>query len=194
MWIPPRNRNLAGSELTYQLKKRKWSNIEPHEIQDQYYLEGKIKKTLEKFGKNKKMATTDDKLSKATNDLISKRTEIRGKIKLSVLEPIELTELNKIIKRKIREDVRNFEVELAEEIIENTWSTRKAKKALANSTKILPRIKSKAGKVTSNREEINEIASNFYRSLYDDAGSLSGDSDHWSRLVLNKTIPAPISK
>ncbi len=57
------------------------------------------------MGIDKRQIKTDDKLSVQTRNLILKRMGIRKKITLSIKEQIELTELRKLIKKKIREDV-----------------------------------------------------------------------------------------
>lgn len=62
-------------------------------------LEGAIKKATKSFGKLKPKANADDKLSRATEDLIEKRSKIKREMRINY--SVELTELNKIIKRSI---------------------------------------------------------------------------------------------
>ncbi len=52
-------------------------------------------------------AINDDKLSEKTKKPILKRAELERKTKLNNSDRIKLAELNKIIKREIREDINN---------------------------------------------------------------------------------------
>ena len=90
--------------------------------------------------------------------------------------------------------MRNYEQEIAQEIIETTWSTKKARKALMNGTKILPKIKCKDGNDTANRDRISKEVSDFYRVLYSDDRLLGDGPYHWDELAKNRGEIPPISK
>ena len=75
---------------------------------------------------------------------------------------------NKTIRKKVREDIRTFNESTAKQIIESTWSTRKVKRALTNGIKLFPKLKDDDGKEISDRLELVEVATKFYRSLYSD--------------------------
>jgi len=98
-----------------------------------------IEDTLIQFGINKKHIKTDDKLSLETKSLIDRRQLLRSKIGLSISEQIELVELKKLIKKRIREDIRRFEETIISDIIEDTWSTRKTRKALTGGSRSSPK-------------------------------------------------------
>ncbi len=56
--------------------------------------------------------STDDKLSEKTKKLINKRTELRNKDKRGRADMLELTELNKTIGREVRQDIKNYDLEI----------------------------------------------------------------------------------
>jgi len=141
--------------------------IEPVEIQAAYDpLEREILENLKNFGINKNDIKTDDKLSLGIKTLIEKRTQIKSKVTLNVSEQLELVELKKLIKKKIQEDLKSYNEQVAREIIESTWSSKKTKKALSLGQNLLPRIKNKEGEEISDRDKIVEIATNFFENLY----------------------------
>jgi exonuclease III len=63
-----------------------------------------INKTGEKYGKRKTVENTDDKISRDTKNLIDQREKLEMKIGRTVKEKIELSELNKLIRKKIKQD------------------------------------------------------------------------------------------
>lgn len=85
---------------------------------------------------------------------------------MSKLDQIELVELRKLIKKKIREDVAKFENEVTIGIIESSWPTRQVKKALSKGKILLPGLKDKAGNLITDREGIVRLATEFYSGLY----------------------------
>ncbi len=74
-------------------------------------MEETIKHIISRIGELKHRATTDDKLRSETKKHIDNRSELRrtGGGKASVR--IELAELNKLIKKRIREDCTNYDYE-----------------------------------------------------------------------------------
>ena len=74
--------------------------------------------------------------------------------------------IQKLIKRKVKEGCRKFEAKRVEEIIEETWSTRKMKRELAKGIKLMTWIKNKDGKLITGRDEIMNEITEFYRNLY----------------------------
>ena len=129
LWIPMHKRATACEALLDRLGQIQWDQNLQNSIQDSYDLvESSIKDVMEEFGISNKNIRTDDKLSSETKLLISKRALIKGKITLSLKEQIEVTELNKTIRKKIREDQRKFNEETAREIIEALGRPGKSKK------------------------------------------------------------------
>lgn len=125
LWIPVNKRELAEEALDRELSKFKCDNLNPENIQESYnFFEQALNTIAAKFGINKNMVKTEDKLSRETKNLINKRSKIRSRTYLNIKEQIELTELRKVIKKKIWEDIKKFENKLTQEIIESTWSTK----------------------------------------------------------------------
>ncbi len=169
--IPVHKRQEAENLLGNCLSQVDWKELKADNLQDRYnFLEGAIKNTIEELGTPKKLIRTDDKLSKETKDLIQKRTLIKKKGTLNKKEQIELIEIKKLIKKKIKNDLYNFDQEMAKSIVESTWSTRQVKKALAKGRCLLPKIKNKQGKLIYNRELIAKTVTEYYQDLYADTG------------------------
>jgi hypothetical protein len=77
--------------------------------------------TIQKYGTSKKQVNTDDKITAETKSLIEKREKIKGVRKMTQIQKIELAEINKLVRREIRKDCRNYEEKLTKEIIEDTY-------------------------------------------------------------------------
>ncbi len=56
--------------------------------------------------------------------------------------------------------------EVVREIIEENWSTRRAKKAIRLGTYMLAKVKNNAGTEICDRKEIVQEATEFYKNLY----------------------------
>ncbi len=142
LWIPVHRRPEAEPKLEEKLKLVDWEKTNLANFQENYdYLEKILNVIVREFGINKKQIKTDDKVSPHTKNLIKKRMEIRKNIALSIKEQIELIELRKLIKKKIKEDSTSFEEEIVENIIESTWSTKQTNWALTRGRFLLPKIK-----------------------------------------------------
>jgi len=111
-----------------------------------------------------------------------------------VSEYLELVEIKKLIKKKIREDLRKHNEQVAREIIESTWSTKKTKKVLALGQNLLPRIKNKEGVEIFDRDKIVEVASSFFKNLYKDPRDTGGSLDLWHNLVRNHQDYSPFTE
>ncbi len=118
--------------------------------------------------------------------------EIRNKITLSVKKQIELTELRKLIKKKIREDVIRSDEEIAENSIESTWSTKQTNRALNKGRFMLPKIKSKQGTLIFDREKIVESAKDFFKELYSDKRTKDRSPHVLNEMLNNNDDPLPI--
>ena len=109
----------------------------------------------------------NDKLTDNTKNLIQKRKELIEKTgKLDKTEVIELTELRKLIKKSIREDIRNYDTARIAEILEDSRSFKKAKKELYPHKPLISGFRNKKGLLTQDREVIVKTATDFYRDLY----------------------------
>lgn len=127
---------------------------------------GKIAEIVKEFGTPKTLKT-NDKLTSKTKNLIKERNALRAKFPKSTKEKIQIVELNKLTRKEIRNTIKNYNNKIATEIIEGTWSTKKAKKALSTGKPLLVKLKKEQnGKLIFNRVELVELAADFYAKLY----------------------------
>ncbi|KAI5717819.1 hypothetical protein M8J77_011797 [Diaphorina citri] len=107
------------------------------------------------------------KLSQATVDLIEKRETLNRKINKNLQDKIELTEIRKLVRKKIKEDINKYEDETIKEILETSGSTKAIKKELTTTKKgWINNLINKQGKIETHREGIMNIATDFYEELY----------------------------
>ena len=81
-------------------------------------------------------------------------------------QKIELSKSQKLVKREINKDCRDYEERMVSEIIEENWSTRRLKRELSKGVKIMTGIKDKEGRLVTGREKIMETIAELYRKLY----------------------------
>lgn len=122
---------------------------------------------------NKEHRSTDKikskKITEKTKELIMKREELNRKINKTATEKIEHTEIRKLVKREIKNDIRNYEENIIKEILETTKSTKTIKKELNQTSKCwIQKIEKEDKTVEYNREMIVEEATKFYETLYHD--------------------------
>ncbi len=76
-----------------------------------------------------------------------------------------MTELQKLVKKKVREDLKEFENSKIKQIIDETWSTKKEKKELRRGKNLITKIKDKERKEIYGREVIVETITGFCEDL-----------------------------
>lgn len=105
----------------------------------------------------------EEKLSRGTKQLLTKRRELKNKYTTNYEE---LRQLNKEISKAIRKDTRKFNTEKINTVIENN----KSLKVLRRNSKVgrhnICKLENKAGQVTTNKDEIVKIVEDFYEELY----------------------------
>ncbi len=111
------------------MERREWADLQKYD-----WLEKMIKLMEQGAGTAKVKATADDKLNEKTKKLIKKRSEFKSKTSLSKMDQIELSILNKTIRREIRQDILHSEQEMIKEALEKSWSIKKSKKGNLKST------------------------------------------------------------
>lgn len=131
-----------------------------------------IKEGSERFGKAKEKESTDDKITVKTKEMMRKREELRGIEIKTPKEKIELSEIQKLIKREIRKDIRNFEKEKTKEIIESEGSIRMLRKEWSNGNSIINKLKDKEGVIRWGGNNVLRIATDFYSKLYESEQNL----------------------
>ncbi len=167
--IPKSVKSKAEIELLQQVNITK-ENIKVMGVQAAYNeLENEIKYVVKKYGTKRKEETTRDKISEETSKLIMKKRvmwkKARGKMN-DLQRKIENIEMQKMIKKRIREDVRKFNDEKIRQIIEESRSTKKVKKELSEGRNMIVKLKKEDGEIEYNREGIVELATKFYEKLY----------------------------
>ena len=145
----------------------RWSKFEGRKTQDIYNtFEQVIKEAVSENGKRKMIAQTDDKLSSHTKAHMEKREALKKRTPLTLLQKVELTEIHKSIRKEVRKDILSYENEVTREIIEETWSARKVKKALARGFKVINKLKDEKGIIRYGKNEVLSIGTNYYKKLY----------------------------
>lgn len=105
------------------------------------------------------------KLSTVTKELIVKKTKMRSKGNLTEIELKNIRLLNKEITKRITEDIQEFNDKKIKEILDSNNSTKKANNALSEGKQWILSLE-RNDKEETNRNSINQIASNFYANLY----------------------------
>ncbi len=90
---------------------------------------------------------------------------IRNKQKTKI-DKIELSIISKVIKIKRKKRRVRQEKELSEEILEGNKNMKSLKKKLSSGLPVITFMENKEGAKCYNRVEINDIATNYYKSLY----------------------------
>ncbi|KAI5726940.1 hypothetical protein M8J76_011469 [Diaphorina citri] len=107
------------------------------------------------------------KISATTRELIEKREKFNRIKNKTAIEKIEHSELRKLTKKKIREDIQKYEEDVISKIMEATGSTKKIKREISNvKASWIHKMKREDGTITTNREEILEEATKYYENLY----------------------------
>lgn len=116
-YIPVWKYEEANDLLRKELSKKNDSIVEI--IQELYEkMENALKKVKNILGHSHKKRTTDSKLSINTKNLIKRREELKHKNNKSNRELIELTEIKKLIKKEIKNDIHDFDYEIIKNTVE----------------------------------------------------------------------------
>lgn len=142
-----KKRNIKEKIIDYDLAEDEISNYKTmlqqdlqichgENIQSNYNnIEGAIKKaelSLTAKTKSKKRS----KLSNETKTIIKHREHLRKIKHKTIKQKIELAELRKLSKRKIRQDLQKFENDIIEEILDQCGSTKRIDKELTSGKKV----------------------------------------------------------
>ncbi|KAI5737947.1 hypothetical protein M8J77_001036 [Diaphorina citri] len=107
------------------------------------------------------------KISESTKSLINQRRNFIVD-KNNPQKKIEYAELCKLTRKKIREDVKKFNNNLAQKAIENNKGLKSVKNKINIGRKGIFALKDENGILTKNNDEIIKIVENFYNKLYQD--------------------------
>src|SRR6201996_5812371 len=103
------------------------------------------------------------KLSEETLDLTAGRLKL---IKDGKRDSIEYRNITKIINKKMRSDLRKYNVQLAENIIEANCNMKVLRSKLMNAKKEIFKSGDKTGTIQSDLRKILNIAKDFHEDLY----------------------------
>lgn len=146
---------IDGEEYRSKMKEKTVQNKNTLEkidnVQEVYnWLESNINEAKKQATKIR--STQDKKISPNTRNLISKRESLKKGT--GVTARIEYAELDKLVKREIRKDIRKYEKIKIESIIGGTGSTRKLKNELESGKYWINQLKDKAGELQKSRTKI----------------------------------------
>lgn len=123
----------------------------------------------ESVQETERKAPKADKLKKIrpeTRELIKKREDLRERRRESTKTEVEFAETRKLVKKKIRQDIDEFNEKLVEDVVENNKSLRKAKQVISQGKNWISSMKKSDGTEVTRRTEIMETCTEFYRNLY----------------------------
>lgn len=134
-------------------------------IQEKY---NALEKCILKAGdKTRNQGTSKrNKLSTSTLELLDKREEIKVHRNETPEKKLEYEELNKITKKAIRTDLRDYNTNLVRTIMETTKSTKAVKKEIYQGKNLITGAEHPAGRKTVSRKGIVDAATEFYKELY----------------------------
>ncbi len=191
MVIPVHKYPTVNTILENEQKSSKFKTTD--QVQNIYgVLKGTIQYTIKKVGNSRTIIKTDKKLSEDTRKLLEKRRNQNSKPQKTALERLELRELRKLVRRKIRQDIKYFEESTVEEIIKNSGSIKLARKQIQRGSHMFIKLKDNEGEIKYVREEISDIASAFYKNLCMD--NRVTEKEFWRSMVINKDLTPPFLK
>ena len=122
-----------------------------------------VKNTANSIAKKKKTNRTD-KISEATKAMLKKRREMKQDA--TKIGKIEYRELCKTIRKKMRNEIRSYNVQLIEQALTTGRGLKAAQLKMKEGRSLMVAIKTKDGSVTTNRDSIVERCAEFYKELY----------------------------
>lgn len=151
--------------LSRELNKINYSNLEdPQESYDA--IERIILNTLNEC----KIARKENKrqyiITKEVEDLINERHLLKKKINKTREEKNKLSKLYRTINKKIAENTKNYKLDILKKLLEKSGAVKKANKKLNPSKMVMSQLKSPSGVTVTNRDNIIEIVTQYYKNLY----------------------------
>ncbi len=124
-----------------------------------------ILEVTKKYGVKRKEARTGDKLTNETLELIDKKNTLRKNSKGKKRNKIEENELGKLIKRKVREDINNYEEEIIRDILQQRGSNKEIRKTLRKGKSMITKVKDSRGNIIQDRKGILQTVASFNKKL-----------------------------
>ena len=122
-----------------------------------------VKESAKKVAGNKKSSKID-KISEQTRQMLQKRREMKQDV--SKYGKIEYTELCKTIRKRIRDEIRGYNVLVVQNALQNNKGLKAAKIRSKKGQPLMTAIKAIDGKIITDRREIVEQCAQFYKDLY----------------------------
>ncbi len=128
-------------------------------------LNDKIVESIRGFmeSKCKSVRTKESKLCEETLDLIANRVQL---IKDGKRDSMEYREITKLINKKMRSDLRQYNVQLAQNEIEANCNMKILRSKLQSAKKEIFKLRDKTGTIQSDRSKILDNAKEFYEDLF----------------------------
>lgn len=135
--------------------------------------EDNIDKTYKNITKAMKEASTKNgkrekrshkKLSKQTIELLAKRRTLINEGKRGTIEYVEI---NKLVRRRAKEDIRMHTQQIIENVIEENKGPKIWKNKLRMGHKEIIALKNEEGRVITDRDELLKTAEKYYEKLYE---------------------------
>ncbi len=177
---------MKGTERRSKRGKQEWANLTLQESYDTVV--ELIKCTVNQYGMFRQTIKTDDKLITKTRMLNEERDTLEQKENKLPKEKLELILLWKKIKLEIRKHLKNYECKVIENILNDSKSTKKINKELFTNKKLISRMYKRDGDSVHGRNEIVEVATNYYRELYRGVGG-DKNEDHLEPSKHNNEVP-----
>lgn len=177
------------SRKTFTRKKAKLSPIEAESLKNIFRqltengndsgIQERYDEIIAKITKSLSMLpqTCDDKnidhfVTPDIENLIHERIELQNKTNKNKLEKRRLSKLYKEIKKKIKKAMKQYKFKVIEESLEKRGSVKLANKQLQTSISWIPALHDKKGGSSTNRIDLLDIASDFYKNLYTETAQL----------------------
>lgn len=149
------------TNLVEELNKAKISNED--EINNTYKkITTAIKEAATKNGRKEKKSHR--KLSRPTIELLEKRRILINEGKRGTVEYVEI---NKLVRRRAKEDIRMHTQQIIENVIEENKGTKIWKNKLRTGHKEIITLKNEEGREITDRNELLKIAEKYYEKLYE---------------------------
>lgn len=103
------------------------------------------------------------KISDGTKQLLEKRRQVKQNKNMNLAE---WAELNKLIRKEMRKDIRNYNTKIINDTIENNKGPKTFKKQINIGKKEMTSLKDRTGRIITNRESILEEIEKYYTDMY----------------------------
>jgi endonuclease/exonuclease/phosphatase family metal-dependent hydrolase len=122
-----------------------------------------VNEAASSIAKSKKSAKVD-KISQSTKDMLRKRREMKQNA--TKYGNIEYTELCKTVRKKMREEIRNYNVQVVQKALTDNRGLKAASLKVKQGKSLMVAIRNKDGSITTDRDKIVERCAEFYKELY----------------------------